>query len=325
VSLDLEFDDGQLAIGEALDQFCTDRCSEEVVKSGSGTFPRELWRELAELGMLAIATPEGDGGALEMCAAMEVLGRAVFPGPLVAHFLATQVLPEADRVVLAEGRQWVAVGEGPLVPWAPSADHFLWVEGQRIWRARLVGEIEAVETLGGEPWGRCCLEREEECAGASRALSLADIARAAYLGAAGNALVAAASEHAAARRQFGRAIGEFQAVAHPLADCHIRLGAATTLARNAACRFDEVHEERREEDQHIRPLAAAARLSAGSAALDAAYVCHQVFGAVGITLEGPAFHISRRIRQLVSQPPGDAFARETLLGHFGVSEQGVAS
>ena len=45
MSVDLEFDDGQLAIIEALDQFCADRCSKEVVKSGSGAFPRELWRE----------------------------------------------------------------------------------------------------------------------------------------------------------------------------------------------------------------------------------------------------------------------------------------
>ena len=30
---------------------------------------------------------------------------------------------------------------------------------------------------------------------------------------------------------------------------------------------------------------------------------------MGITLEGPVFHVSRRIRQLASQPPDDARAR----------------
>ena len=62
-----------------------------------------------------------------------------------------------------------------------------------------------------------------------------------------------------------------------------------------------------------RPLSAL--VSAFSSALDAVHVCHQVFGAIGITLEGPAFHVSRRIRQLASSP-GDAVAREVVLAHF---------
>ena len=51
-------------------------------------------------GVLALATPEGDGGALEAVAACEALGAAVFPGPLSATFLATQVLGERDRAAL---------------------------------------------------------------------------------------------------------------------------------------------------------------------------------------------------------------------------------
>ena len=49
-----------------------------------------LWRELAALGVLALATPEGDGGALELVAALEALGDGVFPGPLPATFFATR-------------------------------------------------------------------------------------------------------------------------------------------------------------------------------------------------------------------------------------------
>jgi hypothetical protein len=63
-------------------------------------------------------------------------------------------------------------------------------------------------------------------------------------------------------------------------------------------------------------VAAAARLSARRAALDAAHTCHQLFGAVGITLEGPVFHISRRLRQLASQPPGESAARASLLAQL---------
>ena len=91
MSLDLAFDDGQQAIAEAVRLFCVDRCDDDVVKAASGALPRALWCELAELGVLAVGTPEADGGALEAVAAVESLGWAAFPGPLAATFLATNV------------------------------------------------------------------------------------------------------------------------------------------------------------------------------------------------------------------------------------------
>lgn len=323
MSIDLDYDEGQLAIADAIRQFCEDQCDPDTVKAASGGFPTELWQQLADLGMLAIGAPEGDGGAMEMAAAMESLGAAVFPGPLAASFLATQVLGESDRIEVIEGRGIVAVGSGRLVPWAPCATHFLVVDGARIWKAHPAGEVEAVPTLGGEPWGRVDLVREDALDGAARALVFGDIALAAYLAAAGNALVEAASDHAATRTQFGRAIGEFQAVAHPLADCSMRLSASIALARNAAFVHDGAGggQEGVDLDAGARALASAARLSANAAALEAAYVCHQVFGAIGITLEGPVFHISRRIRQLASQPPGEARLREEMLASFGIAAQ----
>jgi alkylation response protein AidB-like acyl-CoA dehydrogenase len=87
------------------------------------------------------------------------------------------------------------------------------------------------------------------------------------------------------------------------------LSAAGTLARAAACRFDA-------DEPSARACAAAARLAARRAALDAAHVCHQLFGASGIALEGPVFHVTRRIRQLVSQPPSEDAARAALLAAY---------
>ena len=69
-------------------------------------------QKLAELGVLAIGTPEGDGGAKEIAAAMAALGQAVFPGPLVASFFATQVLPEKQRCAVAAGQAIVSIGVG---------------------------------------------------------------------------------------------------------------------------------------------------------------------------------------------------------------------
>jgi len=320
MSLDLGFDDGQQAIADALAEFCREECAADAVKEAAGGFPTALWRQLAELGMLAIGTPEGEGGALELVAAMESLGASVFPGPLVSTFLAGQLLDEEGRAGLIEGSTIVSAGVGGLMPWAPCANLFLEIDAERVFEARPRGEIVDVATLGGEPWGRVELERGAELPDAPRALAFADIALAAYLAAAATALVGAASEHAAVRSQFGRAIGEFQAVAHPLADCSMRLSASTALARNAAFLFDEESQsgDRVAASQETRVRASAARLSAHAAALEAAYVCHQVFGANGITIEGPVFHISRRIRQLASQPPGDVSLREDMLAAFGL-------
>jgi alkylation response protein AidB-like acyl-CoA dehydrogenase len=296
--LDLAFDDAQQAIAGAIRAFCAERCSEAVVKACAGRFPAELWRELAALGVLGLVTPEGDGGACELVAALEPLGRAAFPGPLAQTFFATQVLGPAERAALASGAALVSVGTPPLLPFAPVATLWIEVEDARAFRARPAGAVAPVETLGGEPWGRVALLREEELAGAERAFAIHGIALAAQLAAAGLGLVEATAAHARTRRQFGRAIGEFQAVAHPLAECWMRLSAAETLARAAAFRFDAG-------DPAARATAAAARLSARRAALEAAHVCHQLFGAAGIALEGPVFHVSRRIRQLASQPPGE--------------------
>ena len=89
MGLDLQLDDLQQAVADAVAQFCRDRCDDDTVKAAAGSFPSELWKGLSELGVLALSTPEGDGGALELVAALESLGAAVFPGPLPATFFAT--------------------------------------------------------------------------------------------------------------------------------------------------------------------------------------------------------------------------------------------
>jgi len=312
LSLDLALDDAEQAIADAIAKFCAERCPEAVVRETAGALPRSLWRELAELGVLALATPEGDGGARELCAALESLGAAVFPGPLAATFLATQVLDEKERVRVAQGEWVVSLGTPPLLPFAPVADCFLALAGSELRRAHPRGAIEPVETLGGEPWGRVEVELGAPLAADARAWALHDLVLAAYAAAAGGALVLATAAHARTRQQFGRAIGEFQAVAHPLADARVRLDAAATLARIAAHAWDT-------DAADLRARAAAARLSATRAALDAAHTCHQLFGAQGITLEGPVFHVSRRIRQLASQPPPADAPREALLHHWDAS------
>ncbi len=309
MSLSLAFDDGQQAIHDALVGFCAEKADDAV---GRIPWSRALWQELGELGVLAPCAPGGEGGALEIAAAMEALGAAGCPGPFAATYFATQALPEGEAMAVADGKSIVALGANGLFPFGPDADVFIELDGSGARVGRAARGLEPVECLGGEPAARATLEAAAALGDLDRAHALSDVARAAQIAGCGHALVAIASEHARTRKQFRKPIGDFQAVAHPLADAHMALSAATGLARAAAFAFD------RDAAVPLRP-AAKARLSASTAALDTIHVVHQVFGAVGITLEGPIYHLTRRLRQWVGDAPSMEHARSVVIDGLGWS------
>jgi alkylation response protein AidB-like acyl-CoA dehydrogenase len=320
--LNLEFDDAQQAMAAAVAQFCRDQYDPLKSVSPAASFARALWHALAALDVFALAIPGGGGGAVEVAAVMEALGRAGFPGPLVGTFLAVRLLPEPLRTRVARGDDLVCVGTPPLLPFAPLATHFVELDlaHARAWLARPQSAIVPVETLAGEPWGRVELRREQELPHLVPALAFSELAAAAYLTAAGQRLVEVTADHARTRRQFDRTIGEFQAVAHPLADCAIRLAAARGLTRTASARFDTTGRSASHTQESVVD-AATARLSAAAAALTAAQVCTQAFGAMGVLREGPIFHLVRQIRQLASAVPGSTGARERIVESLGLGSR----
>ena len=315
MTLDLEFDEDDAALASSVKRYCADRCSPDADArlglQSNTSWPNDLWRGFADLGVLALATPEGGGGATSIVAAMEQLGLANAPGPLVATFAAGQLVRDADRKAIGSGKVIVSMGEPPLMPWLPVAGVVIELAGDTAYLARIDGAVEAVDTLGGEPWGRARLERIEELAHVGPALDLANSALAAYLAGAGQRLLDATSQYAADRVQFRTAIGTFQAVAHPLADSALRLSAARSLARVAAYAIDG-------HDANASAMAASARISASRAALDMAYRAHQFFGALGFTVEGPIAGVSSRIRQLSMLAPRPAANRDAVLAMHGL-------
>ncbi|HEY6474831.1 MAG TPA: acyl-CoA dehydrogenase [Acidimicrobiales bacterium] len=90
-----------------------------------------------------------------------------------------------------------------------------------------------------------------------------------------------AVHHVVDRRQFGVALGTFQAVQHRLADVHVDLEAARAIARSAWIGTDP-------------SLAAAAHLAARRALATATSHCHQVMGAIGCTWEHDMHRFIRR-------------------------------
>ena len=95
--------------------------------------------------------------------------------------------------------------------------------------------------------------------------------------------------YAKQRKQFGRAIGSYQAIKHRLADLWFEVGAATAAARYAADTC-----ARGDDDASI--AAAIAQAYCSGAAVHAAEECIQLHGGIGMTWEYPAHLYLKRAK-----------------------------
>jgi L-prolyl-PCP dehydrogenase len=84
-------------------------------------------------------------------------------------------------------------------------------------------------------------------------------------------------EHARSRRQFGKALGDFQAISHRVADMKLRLEAARLLLYRACWRIDQ--------GQDARLDVAMAKLAVSEAAVQSGLDAVQIFGGLGVSSE----------------------------------------
>ncbi len=105
------------------------------------------------------------------------------------------------------------------------------------------------------------------------------------------AAVASTVEHISQRKQFGRPLGSFQALRHRMAECAVLAGGVKWLALKAA-------------DTRTPADAALAAYHAQDSAVRIAYECHQMFGAMGMTLEHPLHLWTYRLKALISELGG---------------------
>ena len=94
-------------------------------------------------------------------------------------------------------------------------------------------------------------------------------------------------EHAKTREQFGRPIGVYQAVSHPLADTYVETELARSLAYWAAWCVAE-------EDEQTAIAVAAAKSLTGEVAVAACERAIQVLGGIGFTWEHPLHKYYKR-------------------------------
>lgn len=96
-----------------------------------------------------------------------------------------------------------------------------------------------------------------------------------------------ALDHARSRQQFGRPIGSFQAVSHPLAQAYLEVETARSLAYWAAWAVTE-------NDPEASRAAAAAKARAAEAAVATCERAIQVHGGTGFTWEHPLHRFYKR-------------------------------
>ncbi len=290
----------------------------------------ELWKELPELGWLGLAVSEDLGGSgfglAELAIVAEELGRGAMPGP----FLPTVVVALAidrwspDRslaTALIEGMPaGVALRPGAPVLGGAIAERFLFPidrDGGRDWIVADRGALELRELPSFDPTRRLAhieltgdpLVRLECDLGAPTGL-MALVASAEAVGIA-QWCVDTAAEYAKERVQFGRPIGQFQAVKHRCADMLVDLEAARALVWDAARAYDAQHEP---EGAGWRLALDAAASRAPDAAFRCAKDCIQTLGGIGYTWEHDAHIFLKRATAMRQLLPAASVWRRGLAG-----------
>jgi alkylation response protein AidB-like acyl-CoA dehydrogenase len=258
--------------------------------------PEPSWSQLAELGWTGVSIGEDEGGAalsfVEEAVLFEELGRALYKGPYFATIAQTlPALPPDLRSEVAAGETSWTLAFGPLVPDLDTADRVAIVGGDGVYELE-GAEREVLQTTdesrplgvvrGGQPGRRLAdsavVAEIEARSQAALALEACGVARLA---------LEDAIEYASSREQFGKKIGVYQAISHPLADAYTRVELSRSLALWAAwCVATR--------DAQAAIAASAAKAYAGESAV---WVCEQAIqslGGIGFTWEHRLHRLYKR-------------------------------
>ncbi len=301
--MDFRVTEDQEALRQGLRQFCEGRVPFEALPdlAKKGGIDRDLWRELAEMGVFGLRQPESAGGVglgtAEAVLVFAELGRRLMPGPLAWTHLAAGRLPgAAEGEAVVGGLDRMRPSSDPvLVEHAAALDALLVLRPEGVFRVdprglegtpvvvpldpltplRHVADLPEGERLGGPEQARR-LRREGAALAAAQLLGIAEVT------------LELSVEYAGRREQFGRPIGSFQALKHLMADMFVRLEQARAAVYAAGATLD--HPEVGDPER----AAATAKLCAGEAALKNARACIQIHGGMGFTWEMPPHYYLKR-------------------------------
>ena len=279
--------------------------------------PSPSWAQLAELGWTGAAVAEEHGGAglsfLEEAVIHEEAGRALLHAPLWSTSCLLPFLAGADQAAVASGEASWALALGPLVPDLDTATHVAVVGGDTIWQLdgaerEVLATNDATRPLGvvsgGEAGRALC---SSEVLPALRARSLTILALEAV--GVGTRALELAVDYASSREQFGRLVGRYQAVSHPLSSSYVELELARSLAWWAAwCVAND--------DPQAAVAAAAAKSEAADSAVAACERAIQAHGGIGFTWEHVLHRLYKRALGIQSWEASSAQLRAEVASHL---------
>jgi len=281
-----------------------------------------LWRHLDDADFPRVSLPEEAGGAggtlSDLAAVLRVAGRCAAPVPLAetamlaGWMLAASGLavprgalaagPAREEEVTArrDGSRWLVSANLARVPWARTASRLVLLAQTA--NEAIVASVDPKQcrivpgrNLAGEPRDAVVLENvaAEHAAPAgpgvdAQALRLRGaLARSLLLAGALERTLELSVEHAQQRVQFGRKIGQFQAIQHAIARLGGEVAAAVAAALSAAGAM--------ERSADVTLAVASAKIRTAEAAREGALIAHQVHGAIGVTDEHALHHSTLRL------------------------------
>ena len=259
-------------------------------------YDEALWREIVELGWPGIAVAEEHGGqglgAVELAVLLEELGYACAATPFLATAVGAAVIQaggtDEQRARwlpgLITGELRAGLGSADLVVDGHGADVVVLLEDDG---ARLLAEADSEPLVAIDPTRRFATVRGE---GEPLAADVADRARAAIaaevVGVCQRALEMTL-EYVKERKQFGVAVGSFQAVSHRCAQMLLHTESARSTAYYAAWAADA-------EPSRLGEAAALAAAAAATGAREVAASAIQAHGGIGFTWEADVHWLYKR-------------------------------
>ncbi|MEI7592084.1 MAG: acyl-CoA dehydrogenase family protein [Actinomycetes bacterium] len=289
--MDFDLSTEQVALVDGVQSFIEGRFPMATVRdlADEGGVRRDLWRQMADMGVFSLRLSEADGGAelgwADAVLAFEQLGRGLVPGPLVwTHLMAGIVDGAAGGDIIVSGID--RDDPSALVEFPGVVDVVVIADDRGLWSTDASKlEFAVLDPLDPlTPVGRVRGELPEgtQIADADQAKKLrlqgAALTSGLLLGIS-TASTELAVAYAKDRQQFGRPIGSFQSLKHLMADMFARGEVARGAVYAAGVTLDDP------EVGSIERAVASAKLTSAEAALTNGKTCIQVHGGMGYTWE----------------------------------------
>lgn len=296
--MDFTFTPDQEALVSAIDKLAAQFESKPTDFHGFALVGGDLERELDDGQYFDIASIPELG---PLCAALAVERLARLP------YTAEIALSMLVRPLLSVERPLAVIENGRPGRFVATAKTLLIIEGDSIGIAHPQPDmLESVESIFAYPMGRLKQAVPIDPLPSDVAANVRTWMRVALAAEASgllHAAIASTVEHLSLRKQFGRPLGTFQALRHRMAECAVLAGGVRWLALKAASTADEGD-------------AALAALHAQESATHVVYDVHQMFAAMGMTLEHPLHLWTYRLKALLSELGGRGGQASAVAEHW---------